>query len=295
MSLLLSLLSDLPRPIAEITHIGAGSGSNLSDYLATDAAHILLVEAEADAAAKLRAKTAHHPKVTVVHASVSANPKPRPFYHVSFSDLSSLRAPAKLREQFPGLRILTQETVTPITPESLLAGIETEPTGSRLLMIEAPGEALGILQSLAKAELLQRYDIICLQEALAPLYEGATPAQKIRDFLSDASFVTLFSPNSEDPNRPHLIARLDQASIEREAQLATLSEERDAAQAETAALKSELDSARQEIAALTKAQEQSNTTQKTQTQRLNQYREEMIKTEGQIKLLCDLLLNGNAL
>ena len=88
------ILGDLPRPVARIVHIGAGTGDDLPACLASGAERILLLEADPDIAAQLAAQTAREPRVEVVAATVSADPRPRPFHRTNFPELDSLRAPA---------------------------------------------------------------------------------------------------------------------------------------------------------------------------------------------------------
>ena len=341
------MLADLPQPVARIVHIGAGTGTGLPACLASGAARILLVEADPDVAAQLAAETAQEPRVEVIAAAVSADLRPRPFYRTNFPELDSLRPPAAaLKELFPGLKTLSRDPVTPADPVALL-GDGPEAPGSQALVLETPGESLGLLQALEAGGLLHRFDAICLREGRQPLYEGAAAAAEIRGWLEIAGFAAGIEPQPEDPERPLLIARLDrkaraaQREIARlsaaldqaQAEAATLTEERDAARSQLAegraaletagaeagqlreaarkaearsaglaeevkTLSQERDAARAEVDRLGELREAARKAEAARDQaehRMRQSRDEMLKAEGQIRLLRDLLLNGPSL
>lgn len=306
-------LDGLPRPVALVAHLGAGSGEALDRWLASGAETVLLVEAEPEAAADLLARAAGEARVRVVQAAVSGDPRPRPFHVANFADLSSLRAPAPaLRELFPGLRIVSDEVVTPRDPVAVLGDLPGEDKGSALLVLETPGETLGILEALEQAGTLHRFDAICLQEGVEPLYAGAAPMAEIRDRLARAGYDIRDEAQPEDPDRPRLVARLDRAALrlrelktETEAQKAEIAKLREAAkasEAELGTLREATAAAKTESAALTKAQAElkslrealktAEAARDTAESRLRQTRAEMLRAEGQIRLLRDMLIDG---
>lgn len=330
------MLADLPQPVARIVHIGAGTGTGLPACLASRAARILLVEADPDVAAQLAAETAQEPRVEVIAAAVSADLRPRPFYRTNFPELDSLRPPAAaLKELFPGLKTLSRDPVTPTDPVALL-GDGPEAPGSQALVLETPGESLGLLQALEAGGLLHRFDAICLREGRQPLYEGAAPAAEIRGWLEAAGFAAGIEPQPEDPERPLLIARLDRKARAAQREIARLSAALEQAQAEAATLaegraalektgaeagqlretarkaearsaglaeevktlSQERDAARAEVDRLGELREAARKAEAARDQaehRMRQSRDEMLKAEGQIRLLRDLLLNGPSL
>ncbi len=209
-----TLLSGLTRPLAHVVHIGAGSGAELALYQAGGAASVTLIEADAETADRLETLAGAHEGVTVIRAVVSGDTRKRAFRQMNFPDLSSLRVPTGLKELFPGLRILSKELVTPVDPARLITPLDLPDTGANLLVIEAPGEALGILRALAPDDLLQRFDAIHLQEARAPLYDQAPAAEDIRAYLVGAGFTAVFETSPRDPERPYLSACLDRMALQ---------------------------------------------------------------------------------
>ena len=380
------LLSGLTRPLTHVVHIGAGAGGDLALYLEAGAKTVTLVEGDAGAVEQLEGLAVAHEGVTVIPAVVSGDTRKRAFWQMNFPDLSSLRAPTGLKELFPGLRVLSKELVIPVDPARLIAPLELSDSGANLLVIEAPGEALGILRALEPDDLLQRFDAIHLQEARVPLYDEAPGADDILAYLVGAGFAARFETSPDDPERPCLSAQLDrmalqhkhrfdalcetleqvrmlneeltgrlaavqettgakiaalraelsgaerqiaqhgeqvgrlndalanvqgelagvqQESAQRAEQVDGLQGAREAAALEMAALRDDLAGAQAEAAqveelktALEAAQNDASSGKEAQAgteHRLAQAREEMLKAEGQISLIRDLLLQGQGL
>jgi len=357
--MLMSILADLPRPIGRIVHIGTGASGILPDYLDLEVASVLLVEPDSGTAAELASRAMRDARVEVIHAVVSSETRPRPYYVTNLPELDSLYAPDRLRDLFPGLRVLSTETVAPICPADLLQGRPAPEEGTQLLVLDTPGEVLGILQALDRAELLLPFGAICLREWQTPLHEGLPVIGQIRDWLENAGYIATPEPVPGDPDRPWLSARIDdparkqrdrvkrlQARIETAQDRAdVLLRERNALRATAGARQAELKAAQDRIAELTKER---NTIRKTaearQTElkaaqdrivdltkerneirktagtrqknldaaqdriaeltkerdqlsvnteaRLQKGRDEILKADGQIRLLRDMLLNG---
>lgn len=270
--LLAGLLAGLSRPLAGVVHIGAGEGGELPAFLGTACASILLVEADPEQAAALE-QAADDPRIKVVQAAVSGDPAPRPFFRLNLAEMSALRTPSALRDLFPGLRILSQEKVTPADPATLLrpwlAG-----AGSRCLVLETPGEVLGILKALDAAGLLHSFDGIALRESVEPLYAQAEPLERIQAFLSEGSFHVEREAGPPEPERPWICARLNRASL---------------------AQQGEMDTLRSELQAATSWAEEERIARQEAERRLCQARDEILKAEGQIRLLRDILVNGPGL
>lgn len=297
--MLKTLPSDLPRPVSLIVHIGAGECSELPAYLEVGAAQILLAEAAAEAAARLRAGNSRQASVKVVQAAVSADTSPRPFHLANFPDLSSLRPPTRLSELFPGLRLVSKETVTPVDPVALLRDSRTmeKSDGSRVLVLDAPGESLSILRRLQDADLLTGFDAIRFRESPEPLYKDAAPAAAIAEVLQDAGF-NLRPDIDDDPAFPRVWARLDRAALKRKSQIAALTVERDTLRKEVETQAAELARLQKEVGAqtteLTGLRKELDTLREA-NDRLHRGQEELLKAEGQIRLLRDLFLKGGDL
>lgn len=147
--------------------------------------------------------------------------------------------------------------VATLSPATLLTRLGAL-NGPTLLMLDAPGAELTVLQGLRDAGALDQLtaiELICTEE---PQYLGSTGRALLQALLEEAGFA-LTSTNLTDPDWPHLSFRIDLKSREiadLTAQLQSLSA---AAQtlteqhaAEAAELHAELTAARDTIAALTR-------------------------------------------
>ena len=208
-----TLLSNLTRPLAHVVHIGAGAGGCVPAWREAGAKSITLIEGDPEIAEQLKAQIGAHDGVSVVQAVVSGDIRARAFWRMNFSGLNSLRPPTGLKELFPGLKTLSKEQVQPVDPARLIAPLDLSDGGCNLLVIEAPGEALGILKALAAADLLLQFDMIHLTEARAPLYNKAPPAADILTYLVEAGFRARFEDDPLDPEQPCLTARLERATL----------------------------------------------------------------------------------
>lgn len=356
-----TFLANLTLPLAHVVHIGAGTGEGVPAWREAGAKRITLIEGDPETAERLEAQIGTQDGVRVVQAVVSGDVRERAFRRVNFPDLNSLRRPTGLKELFPGLKTLSTELAQPVDPAELIAPLDLSEQGSNLLLIEAPGEALGILEALAAADLLLRFDRIQLSEARAPLYDQAPPAAEILAYLVAAGFSAAFEDDPGDPERPLLLAEIDRAALVRKRQfeamtakradeIAGLRGELAVARGETARvvkqlagvqaktgqqagqqvgqlqdqiadLNSQLAGTRAELAEATgqltaqvaqiealetalkeacadgglgseRGAEVSKSANTTIEHRLGQAREEMLKAEGQINLIRDLLLHG---
>lgn len=347
--MLTSFFAKRAEPIARVVHIGAGTGTDLPAYLAAGATSVLLVEARAETAAELTLKTAADSRIETLQGVVSADVSPRPFLQTNFPELDSLSPPTEaLRELFPGLRILSEKTVTPLHPVALLQDRPIDADGPQILVLETPGETLGLLKALADADLLQHFEAIFLKDWLQPLYLNAAPAEQIFAYLGEQEFQVTPEARPQDPECPWVAAHQNRTALARrqktaallddlkstQAQITALTKERDQARQALAQQKGDLETARAQITALTEEYDQTrqalaqqkgdldtaqaqtaalvsdlaaareqNTaliaehekSQKATEQRLQQSRDEMLKTEGQLQMLRRLFLDETSL
>lgn len=267
--LLQALLQDLPRPIGGIAHIGAGQGNELPIYLQSGSLSVLLVDADPDQISELNA-ACDEPRVSIVQAALSGDQSPRPFFRFSQPEMNSLRAPTELTILFPGLRILSQDPMTPQDPAEFLTQW-LPPKGSTVLVLEVPGEALGILQSLTDADVLHRFSAIILSESPDPLYQSAAPLGRIRDYLSASGFGVTGAADPERPEHPWLFARLDTAALAA----------RDVSDKAIAEL-------REKLATAVKQSEKDASALQEARQKMDHMHAEILKAEGQIQILSEL-------
>lgn len=313
-------LDDLPAPLGQILHVGAGSGGDMPRWLASGASAITLVEPDPEALAALREAldgngngNAKAPPVALVAAALSAARPPALLHRFSFPDLSSLSpATAALQGLYPGLRSLASEPVALRDPADLVAGLGLAEGRCHVLVLEAPGQAQAILSALAQAGRLAAFARLVVQEGEAVLYEGQSPLAAIAAWLEGQGYA-LRIDRTADPDRPHLVASRDIRGIElaearaalaaRAADLARAVQERDAAVKERDAARRERDAAvkerdaakaeRDAVEAERRAQAADHAgITAAQEARLARAKAELLKAEGQIEFISALLLNG---
>ena len=247
-----------------VVHIGAGSGAEVPSYCEAGLIPVILAEADPEAIPHLRRLEDQFPAVRVVQAAVSARCSGLTYYRSNFSELNSLRPPSQeMRDLFPGLAILEQAPIAGTEPKTFLDTMELPAGQAGLLVLQVPGEALGIVDALAGAALLDRFSAIRVQEGLTPLYEGGSCIPVLRTRLMELGFACLMEAGSEDPDRPHLLAcrdglgpeavnslqALSGALQESESARGGLEAEREALQGQLVQTSAELDAAVAEYAA----------------------------------------------
>lgn len=277
-----------------VLHIGAGLCTQLPEYLAAGSRSITLLEPDPETAALLRAQTAQTPAVLVVEAAVSTNPEHQQLYRFSFADLNSLRAPTGLYSLFPALEVLGKDPVRVQNPVDLVHGLQLSETGPHMLVLDAPGEAFSILKALDEAGLLSRFQHLRISEGRDVLYEGATPLAEIRAWLEGCYFSKNSQWDNSDPKRPVLSVTYDdlRAAL---AALALAEAQVETSQQALTAKDRELETLQQTLADLTEAGEHHSDAQARSHHQLALSREELLKAQGQITLIEDLLLRGPTL
>lgn len=309
-------LTDLPAPLGQILHVGAGSGSDLPQWRAAGASAITLVEPAPEALEALReavadsaAAPAATPPVTVIAAAVSAAGAAAVLHRFNFPDLSSLSpATAALQTLFPGLRALEPEPVVLRDPAELVERLGLAGGRCHVLVLEAPGQAQAILAALQTADLLTRFSRLVVQEAETVLYEGQSPASTISAWLEGLGYAVR-RDETADPDRPHLCATRDTRAVELgnlRTRLAETEAARDAVVTERDAARARITALEAAAAQQAKAQQADKTRADTAEDQLRmallreeqltaRYHEELLKAQGQIEFIRDLLLGGSTL
>ncbi|WP_291736432.1 hypothetical protein [Leisingera sp. F5] len=197
----------LSFPADYVLHIGAGSGRAAEGYVQAGLDPVVLAEADPEAMPGLQALAKRFAPVQAIAAAVSAKGGPGRFHSCNFAGLSSLAAPAEaLYQLFPGLQVLAEETVETQAIADLAARCGLPEAGRGLLVLEAPGQALALLQALEQAECLQHFQTLRLQEGRDPLYRDAPGMAALRAGLEDMGYISWLEAAPEDPDRPYAVA-----------------------------------------------------------------------------------------
>lgn len=166
-----------------VVHIGAGSGRELPDWLASGARRVVLVEPNPVAAERLRRLAAEHAQVTVVEAAIATEGDRNQLLEFNLPQASSLRSPTELQQLFPGLRLYARHTVDCLSPAAFMERFGPEADETAALVVEAPGEEYGLFEAWVASDELQRFSAIRFTANPSAGYEGAVPAQRTLQML----------------------------------------------------------------------------------------------------------------
>ncbi|NSY39547.1 hypothetical protein [Leisingera sp. ANG59] len=224
-------------PADYVLHIGAGSGAAAEGYVRAGLDPVVLVEADSEALPGLKALAQRFGPVQAVEAVVSPQGGPATFMRCNFSGLNSLSEPADaLYRLFPGLRVEARLPVETRAVADILKGCGLPEAGRGLLVIEAPGQALALLEALQAASLLQRFQTIRVQEGRQSLYQAAPTLEQLQQRLADLGYASWLEAAPEDPDRPHAVAWRNAAALESGAAQAGLQQRLDLCAADLAEL-----------------------------------------------------------
>lgn len=309
-----------------IIHLGAGRGTNVERYRATGAKRIILVEPDPLSAAELHRITAGDDRCEVIERAVTDADGWVTFHVYNLRQCSSLRSATGLRTLFPGLRTTDDLEVEAVRPEELLAGYLENEAGLTWLIVDVPGEEWAILNRLAEAEVLQRCALLTVSCGTEALYEDAPALEAVLQSLDEWGYEPVAESTEEDPDRPAVTFRFNPhklAAARLEEQLRDLKIEHKAAKQHAAErgaeaerlaaesteqrnrigeLEAQLREAQDTRDALTKQVGEQKQTITEQEQKLAELRTrlslssaEMVRAEGQIDLIRDLLLRDGGL
>lgn len=194
-------------PFDTILHIGAGTGAAVPDWLAMGVQRVILVEPNPTHFPALAKLAAQYDEVQVIEAAIAGHDGEGLLRVFNLTRHSSLSNAAGLTDLLPGLRQVALVPVALLTPATLLARLGVLP-GSTLLMLDAPGVELPILQGLRDAgafDWLTAIELVCTEE---PQYDGSTSRAALQAVLEDADFA-LTATDLTDPDWPRLSFRMD--------------------------------------------------------------------------------------
>ena len=244
-------------PFDMILHIGCGTGEATPDWLTAGAARVVLVEPNPAHAASLSRLATRYPQVEVIEAAIAAHDGEGLLRVFNLARHSSLSGAAGLADLLPGLRQVALVPVATLSPATLLTRLGPL-HGTTLMIVDAPGAELTILQGLQQAgglDCMTSIKLICTEH---PQYQGATGRAGLQSWLVTAGFA-LTGTDLSDPDWPHLTFCVDQRALQI-ADLTAQAKARDVATqtltaghaAKVAALDAALTAARDTNAALTR-------------------------------------------
>ena len=309
--------------------LGAGPGSDIGEYLSEGIEICLLVEADPRTFARLEKRVSdvkHRTSILVRNVAVARENGPTSFNRFNLRRFSSLNEPSKLKDLYPGLRLIEKVDVEGVKVEDLLDEAGYNPDHHNWVVIDLPGMAFFVATELSRCGLLESIDRITVSAGVTSLFDGSETASDVLELLNKHGFAAVAADDSTDPNRPvwtlekdskeqeNANLRIRVSDLERETakqkeergKLQQQIEERDARIAE---LTESVESAKKEreVAETRVAEQEKTLSDRTQevaqrdarigelSRRLQLSKEELHKAEGQIQLIQDLLIRDQEL
>ncbi|WP_344964703.1 hypothetical protein [Oceanisphaera sediminis] len=269
-----------------IIHIGAGLGTKLSDYLATGAQHIVLVEPLPKLVQQLRLKASQidtekaTAEIHILEAAITSELEQKQLIEFNLTHISSLRPETGLRQLYPDLKVNAYHSVSLITPNDLIQNYAPHEGQQALLIVDAPGETALIVQALINSDQLKLFGQLSISVPIEPLYQNNSPAQQLLTQLEKYGYESCAEDYS-DPNWPVLTLIYSPLKVRLQAKLQKKHRQLGEQQNKISQLEAENEQLKKLNAATNKRQEQ--------------LEEELNKAEKQFQLFHDMLLSGDFL
>ncbi len=222
-SLLHTILQKNTPAINNTWVIGAGNGSELSTIRELNSAHTYLVEAHPKQIELLtkRAQPANNEKIipVAVTTTTATEVELQPFNNITFSSLNS---PQALFEHYPNLRATTPIQVPAQSFTDILGQHTLKTEESNVLILDAPGQSLTLMQSLT-AQQLQSFSWLIVSIYNESLYQHDADETAVIYWLKEIGFDLiasddesiypqnrlLFSRNSMVVQKYHLLREIN--------------------------------------------------------------------------------------
>lgn len=269
-----------------VVHVGAGICKEFEYYERCNPTKLLLVDADKEACAELKEKTAHMKNCEVLNNGVSAANQQLTLYSYNNSRLNSSLAPQLLADYFPGIETFNQQTISSITLGNLLDNIKLSSSADsgklNVLILDVLGCEIDLIKS-AETEIFSCFEYVVIYslepENLAETCRSnALQRFKIVQLNSYPPFseIVLFNNSAE--------YMLDQAERDYSDKLSKLEENNDkAALQQKASLENEL----LEVKRRLESEEEKN---KELIYRQELLGLELLRYESQLELVKDLVL-----
>ena len=195
--------------------VGAGNGSQLSDWRQLGCRHLLLAEAHPGQAEELGRRLRHEQGELLLALAVTADEQPmatlQPLNNLAYS---SLNTAIDLFAHYPNLRSGEALQVPASSLGQLLAEQDLDEQQPHLLLIAAPGQAMQLLQG-TPAAVLQVFTWLLIECSSEPLYQGDAGASDISTWLQGLGYDLV----SDDPDaiypQSQLLFKRNPSAVER--------------------------------------------------------------------------------
>lgn len=298
-----------------VVHVGAGAGAVLEQYDALPAVRrphqVVLVEGDPDMARSLERAAAAYPWARVLPTPVGAQSGTMPWNRFNLPVLNGPLDATALTEVYPRLHRVQTTTVRCEALSDVLTSLnllpETDQRRVHVLVLDVPGQESLLLAALAP-ELLYRFHAILLRGCRSVLPPHGQAAEAARALLVQQHFTPVAKESDRDTMWPASLMCFDRIGHElarlrrRVKQMSAALEERDRLSADLQIV-TQAKAAAEKLAAdrLAKTVEQDDRIRQLDSQladanaRLELLQQEVLKAEGQLALMKELLLKEPSL
>lgn len=181
--------------------LGAGSASNFEQQI-NSSTKATLVEARAAACQQLKTKF-NTPQTTVIQTLISDQTSTNIFYQYNLPELSSINPSSMLKLIYPGLKVITQETMASRAVHELITELPLNESNNALA-IDILDINLRLIRALHDHQLLGKFQTLFIKTSSTPLYEGAASQEDIAQFMHQHGYL-LQTTDARDPDMPVLM------------------------------------------------------------------------------------------
>jgi hypothetical protein len=216
--LLSRFASAIAQPLDLILHLGPGALASPADYAPLHPAQLVLVEAHPAAASRLQSAFGRSDfPARVLEKLLLPESGPAPLFKFNLPAVNGIRPAGALSTLYPNLRLLEELPLIGEAFSSFLASLPLEAERPHLLILDVPGQELGLLESLSP-QLLERFEWILLRGSASAWQEHSNLLSAATAFLDSRYYESVAADFESDPAWPLQLLRLNHhhAALQRE-------------------------------------------------------------------------------
>ncbi|MDV6328073.1 hypothetical protein Q5L94_08380 [Idiomarina sp. Sol25] len=229
-----------------IVYIGAGQGDELNQLAKSlTAKHWNVVDASENNVQKLNevkeSLQEQGVSIEVQQKVVASSAEKATWYNYNLAEFNGLHKATELKALFPGLKLMSSESVTPTPLEELLDNLNV--TGdNNLLVIDLPAQGLELAKALSETPYKRVFNFMCVGSQAETLFESSNTAAELKSWLLENGYHTR-NEEVDDPDFPKLHFVLSQAERKLANELKQAQEQIEQANAERDQANAELEHA----------------------------------------------------
>ena len=176
-----------PGPWSTVMVVGAGGCSEWGLLRRLQAQRLVLVEPQQRLADDLLRLTRGDPCAEVWPLALVPQGDEATLLLLNMARESGTAAPTALSVHYPRAGLAQRQTVPARPIEQALQSLTLDPEQRHLLVLDTPGQALGLLQA-APAPLLQAFETVIVRMGVEALYDSDTDALAVSAYLESVGF-----------------------------------------------------------------------------------------------------------